>query len=61
MGKYGVFEVPAPVGATDEACHDRCADLGDSFIDETRGPDDRREVARVLDMVPSQLALEGTL
>jgi hypothetical protein len=61
MGKYAVFELPAPVGPTDETGHDRCAKLGDSFIDETPRPDDRRGVARVLDMVLSQLALEGAL
>jgi hypothetical protein len=46
MDQYGVFELSAPVRATDDTCHDRCTNLCDSFIDETRGPDDRREVAR---------------
>ena len=46
MDKYGVFELPAPVRATDDTCHGRCADLCDSFNYETQRPDDRREVAR---------------
>ena len=46
MDKYRVFELPAPVRATDDACHDSSTDLCDSFIYETQGTDDRREVAR---------------
>jgi hypothetical protein len=46
MEEYGVLELPAPVRATDEACHGRCA-LCDSLIHEVRGwSDDRREVTR---------------
>lgn len=36
MDEYGVLELPAPVRATDDT----------SFNHETRGSDDRREVAR---------------
>jgi hypothetical protein len=46
MDKYRVFELPAPVRATDDACHDSSTDLCDSFIYETQGTDDRREIAR---------------
>ncbi len=46
MDEYGVLELPAPVTAMDDTCHGRGADLCDSFIHETRGSDDRREVAR---------------
>jgi hypothetical protein len=58
MGMYGMHELPAPVRATVDTCHDSCADLGDSFIDESQKPEGRRE--RVL-MVLSNLVLEGVL
>lgn len=58
MGKYGVCELPAPVRATVDTCHGRCADLDDSIIDESQGPEVGRE--RVL-MVLSDLTLEGVL
>ncbi|MGH3944926.1 MAG: hypothetical protein ACRDSI_07780 [Pseudonocardiaceae bacterium] len=28
MDEYGVFELPAPVTATDDSCHGRCAGHG---------------------------------
>lgn len=58
MGKYGVCELPAQVRATVDTCHDRCADLDDSIIDESQGPEGRRE--RVL-IVLSDLTWEGAL
>jgi hypothetical protein len=61
MGKYGVFEVPALVRATVDTCQDRCANLGDWFINADRESEGQREAARVVDMVPNHLALEGVL
>ncbi len=45
MDQYGVFELSAPICATANARHDRCADLSDSFICQIR-PDNRREATR---------------
>jgi hypothetical protein len=60
MDQYGVFELPAPVSAPEDTCHDRCANLSDSFIYQTRGLITAGKSHKVLDMVLHQLASEGT-
>jgi hypothetical protein len=59
MGMYGMCELPAPVRATVDTCHDSCADLGDSFIDESQRPEGRRE--RVPIETAQQSGLGGVL
>lgn len=43
--QYGAYELPASTCATEDARHDRCANLSDSLMYQVR-PDNRREVTR---------------
>jgi hypothetical protein len=61
MDQNGVFKLPAPVRTTGDTCHDRFANLSDSFIYETRGLITAEKSHEVLDMALNHLTSEGTL
>jgi hypothetical protein len=60
MDQYKLFLLAAPVSAPVNTCHDRCANLSDSFICQTPSLLTAGKSHEVSDVVLHHLASEGT-